>query len=65
MKHGYTNYTPENARKAIEMVKIKGMSVYKSSIICGVPTQTLRDRIKGKIDEKIEKSGPSPILSNE
>ena len=47
------------------MVKIKGMSVYKSSIICGIPTQTLRDRIKGKVDEDIEKSGPPPILSKE
>ena len=47
------------------MVKMKGMSVYKSSIICGIPTQTLRDRIKGKVDDQIERSGPPPILSKE
>ena len=45
------------------MVQLSGYSVYKSSKICGVPTQTLRDRVLVKVKEDIVKSGPKPVLS--
>lgn len=40
----------------------KNIPIQTAADMCGVPESTLRDRVKGKIQPTIVKSGPQPVL---
>lgn len=46
-------------------VKEKGTSVRKAAMQYNVPTQTLRDRVKGNVDLEKVTMGPAPLLGQE
>ena len=46
-------------------VKLKGLSVHRAAIQFCVPEQTLRDRVKGRIDHTNLKLGSKTVFSNE
>ena len=48
-----------NAYKCVTEDKV---SVRRASALYGVPVQTLRDRVKGKVDPECVSSGRSPVL---
>ncbi|KAH3784517.1 hypothetical protein DPMN_162474 [Dreissena polymorpha] len=50
---------------AFRAVKEQQMSVSKASIQFGVPTTSLRQRVRGRVDPEVISSGPSPVLSQE
>ena len=59
------NYGPEQMKRAYQMWKEDGVSVYKAAKTCGIPVGTLRDRTTlGRCDPNRHKSGRSPLLSS-
>ena len=44
----YCGYERNQLQKAFQLTT-KNISVYKAARLCGVPEQTLRDRVKGHI----------------
>ena len=64
-KSKYRNYNQESLTNAYIAVTEENMSVLGAARQFGVPTQTLRDRVKGTIDIDTVKSGKSPVLSAE
>ena len=46
----YRNYSPERMLKAVDEVKLKKTSIRRVAGEYGIPYQTLRDRISGKVD---------------
>ena len=40
-------------------------SVAKAAKVYGVPTQTLRDRVKGKVNVEAERGGPGPLFTRD
>ncbi|KAH3748108.1 hypothetical protein DPMN_182545 [Dreissena polymorpha] len=50
---------------AFRAVKEQQMSVCRASIQFGVPTTSLRQRVRGRVDPEVVSSGPSTVLSQE
>ena len=63
LKHKYGLYSPTSLHNAYEFVKEHKVSVHKAAKMYGVPEQTLRDRIKGKINLECVTTGREPVLS--
>ena len=58
----YGKYPLQNLRRAIELVNKKRMAIRKAARLCGIPPQSLRDKVTGKT--KIgRKSGPPTIFT--
>ena len=49
MSTPYGQYEKESLQKSYRLVTEQGFSVYKAALMCSVPEQTLRDRVKGKV----------------
>ena len=60
-----SSYSAQALLGAYESVKLKGLSVHRAAIQFGVPEQTLRDRVKGRIDHTNLKLGSETVFSNE
>ena len=60
----YRNYSEDSLASALKLVK-NGTSVYKSAQLCGVPVQTVRDRVLGKIKLGTVKPGPKKLFSDQ
>lgn len=63
IKHKYRLYSPTSLHNAYKFVKEQNVSVCKAAKIYGVPEQTLRDRVKGKIHPDCVTTGRDPIFS--
>lgn len=61
----YRCYSPTALTSAYKAVKEEKFSVRRASIQYGVPMQTLRDRVLGKIDPESISSGTKPLFSLE
>ncbi|XP_052223865.1 uncharacterized protein LOC127839515 [Dreissena polymorpha] len=61
----YRLYSPTAMTNAFRAVKEQQMSVCRASIQFGVPTTSLRQRVRGRVDPEVISSGPSPVLSQE
>lgn len=59
----YRGYDSEELTRAYNAVKDKAMSIRKASLTYGIPKTTLIDRLHGKIDLDVVKSGPSPMFT--
>jgi transposase-like protein len=62
---GYRKYNPESMLLAYKAVKEKGLQVEKAARQFGVPSQTLRDRVRGAIDPVNFACGGSTLLTLE
>ena len=60
----YRSYSQASLDRAYNLVHEDGYSVYKSSRMCGVPEQTLRDRVKGKVSVQTI-AGKEPIFTSD
>ena len=56
-----SSYSAQALLGAYESVKLKGLSVHRAAIQFSVPEQTLRDRVKGRIDHTNLK-GPLTVV---
>ena len=63
MKSKYRLYSPTSLHNAYTCVQKNGMAVKKAARLHGVPVQTLRDRVLGKIDPECVVTGRKPVLS--
>ena len=50
---------------AFNAVKDGRMGVAGAAKVYGIPTQTLRDRVKGRVDLEAEQGGPGPLLTRQ
>ena len=64
-KKQYRNYTPEALYKAYESVRDEGKSVKLAAKQYQVPVQTLRDRVKGKINPNEFSNGGDVLFTKE
>ena len=64
-KRKYRSYSPTKIAKAYDEVATGNMTVYKAAKIFEIPTQTLRDRVLGKVDFETLRSGPRTVLDQE
>lgn len=63
IKQKYRCYSPTSLHNAYKYVRETKVSVCRAARVFGVPEQTLRDRIKGKIDPECVTTGREPVLS--
>ncbi|XP_052258935.1 uncharacterized protein LOC127863447 [Dreissena polymorpha] len=63
--HKYRRYSPESLKNAYAAVKENGMPVKRAALTYNVPIQTLRDRVKGKVDPFNIGLGSELIFSKE
>ncbi|XP_045206592.2 uncharacterized protein LOC123558800 [Mercenaria mercenaria] len=61
----YRLYSPTALTNAYQAVMDKGMPVKTAARQYAVPHNTLRDRVKGRVDPETLKSGPPPLFSVE
>ncbi|XP_053402820.1 uncharacterized protein LOC128558058 [Mercenaria mercenaria] len=59
----YRAYSPSALHNAYKSVVDNGAPVLRASRMYGVPQQTLRDRVLGKIDPECVTTGREPVLS--
>ncbi|XP_071108990.1 uncharacterized protein [Haliotis cracherodii] len=64
-RQGYKSYSPTALTNAYFEVKNSKVAVHKTALNFSVPEQTLRDRIKGKINVDTVKSGATPSFDAE
>ena len=62
VKKRYRLYSPTALTTAYKMVKERGMPVLTASRLHGVPENTLRDRVLGKIDPETCSMGKQPLF---
>lgn len=65
MYNMYNTYTNETLLKAYNEVQAKGLPVQTVARKYGVPSQTLRDRVKGLINPESCSPGPETLFSKE
>ena len=59
----YRSYSPTSLTNAYLAVRNDGMSVRKAAKQFSIPRQTLRDRVKGKIDPDCTTTGRTPVFT--
>ncbi|XP_060556927.1 uncharacterized protein LOC132717474 [Ruditapes philippinarum] len=63
LKAKYRSYSPTALQNAYKSVVESGTPVLRASKLFGVPQQTLRDRVLGKIDPECITTGREPVLN--
>lgn len=63
VKKKYRSYSPTSLHKAYRSVVEEGVPVLRACKQFGVPQQTLRDRVLGKIEPDCVTTGRAPVLS--